>query len=53
MGESNAMGLYDVPRVVSLSFLGIGIILVIFHVCGIVFVLRERLNITVRYVRYP
>ena len=50
MGESNAMGLYDVPRVVSLPGLEIGIILAIFHVCGIVFVLRERLNIAVRYV---
>ena len=50
MGESSAMGLYDVPWVVSLPCLGIGIILATFHVCGIVFVLRERLNIAVRYV---
>ena len=34
----------------SLPGLGIGIILTIFHVCGIVFVLRERLKIAVRYV---
>ena len=40
MGESSAMGLYNVPRVVSLPGLGIGIILAIFHACGIVFVLR-------------
>ena len=50
VGESNAMGLYDVPNVVSLPALGIGIILTIFHVCGIVFVLSERLNIVARYV---
>ena len=50
MGESSAMGLNDVPWVVSLPGLGIGIILAIFHVCGIVFVLRGRLKIAVRYV---
>ena len=50
MGESSDMGLYDVSRVVSLPGLGIGIILAIFHVCEILFVLRERLNIAVRYV---
>ena len=50
MGENSAMGLYDVPRVVSLPGLGIGLILANFHVCGIVFVLRERLNIAVRYI---
>ena len=44
MGESSAMGLYDVSRVVSLPGLGIGIILATFHVCGIVFVLREVEN---------
>ena len=49
IGESNAMGLYDVPRIVSLTDLFIGIILAIFHVCGIVFVLSEILNIVVRY----
>ena len=49
IGESNAMGLYDVHSVVSLLGLGIGIILAIFHVCGIVFVFSERLNIVVRY----
>ena len=50
MGESSAMGLYDVPRVMYLPCLGIGIIFAFFHVCGMVFVLRERLNIAVRYV---
>ena len=50
MGESSAMGLYDVLIVVSLPGLGIGIILAIYHVCGIVLVLRERLNIAVKYV---
>ena len=40
MDESNAMGLYDVLRVMSLPGLGIGIVLTIFHLCGIVFVLR-------------
>ena len=34
----------------SLPGLGIGIILAFFHVCGIVFVLREMLKIAVRYV---
>ena len=50
MGESNAMGLCDVPNVVSLPDLGIGILLAIFHVCGIVFVLSEMLNIVFWYV---
>ena len=51
VGENSAMGLYDVPRVVSLPGLRIGgIIWAIFHACGIVFVLKERLNIVVRYV---
>ena len=50
MGKNNAMGLYDVPSVMSLPGLGIGIILAIFHVCGIVFKLSEMLNIVVWYV---
>ena len=51
MGESSDMGLYDAPRVVSLPGLEIGIILAIFHVCGILFVRRDQgLNIAVRYV---
>ena len=50
MGESNALGLFDVPSVASLPGLGIGIILAIFHVCGIVLVLSERLKIALRYV---
>ena len=50
MGKNNDMGLYDVPSVMSLPCLGIGIILAIFHVCGIVFELSEMLNIVVRYV---
>ena len=51
MGESNAMGLYDVPRVVSLPGLRIGIIFCYFPcVWDCVCVERERLNIAVRYV---
>ena len=50
MGESSAMGMQDVPSVASLSGLGIGIILAIFHVWGNVLVLSERLKIAVKFV---
>ena len=38
MGESSAMGLYDVPWFLSLLGLSMGIILAIFQFCGMVFV---------------
>ena len=41
------MGLYEVPLSVSLLCFGIGTMLVNFHVCGIMFLLRAVLNIIV------
>ena len=43
MGESNAMGLYDVPIELSLFGFGIGITFACFQMLGIVFVLSARL----------
>ena len=47
--ESSEIGRKDVP--VSLSGFSIGMMLASFHMCGMVLVLRARLNVLVRYVR--
>ena len=46
--ERRDMGLYEVPLSVSLLGFGIVTMLANFHVCGIMFLLREVLNILVR-----
>ena len=44
------MGLYEVPLSMSLLGFGMGTMLVNFHMCGIMLVLRAVLNILVRNV---
>ena len=48
MTERREMGLCEVPRLVSLLGLGMGIILANFHVCGIMFVLSDVFRMCVR-----
>ena len=43
MGESNAIGLYDLPRFVSLFGFGMGMTLASFHMCGIMFLFMAML----------
>ena len=45
--ERRHMGLYEVPLSVSLLCFEMGAMLVNFHVCGIMFLLRAVLNILV------
>ena len=47
--ERRDMGLYEVPIFVSLLALGMGIMFASFHMCGIMFLLRDMLNMLVRY----
>ena len=42
------MGLYEVPLSISLLGLGMGTMLAIFHMCGIMLVLRSVFNMLVR-----
>jgi len=48
MGDRREIGLYDGPSVLSLCGLGIGIVLALFHMCGMLFVFSTMLNRCVR-----
>ena len=48
IGEMSEMGRYEVPRFKSLFGFGIGIVFALFHMCGMVFLLRAVLYIFVR-----
>ena len=43
IGESREMGLYEVPWFGSLFGFGIGMILAVFHICGMMLRLSDRL----------
>ena len=43
------MGLYEVPLSMSLLGFGMGTMLANFHMCGIIVLLRDVLNILMRY----
>ena len=49
IGDNSDIGLYDAPRFGSLFGFGIGIIFANFHICGIVFVVKARFSVSVRY----
>ena len=50
MGDKSAMGLYDVPCVLSLLGFGIGIVFAVFHIVGMLFVLSDMLYMCVSSV---
>ena len=50
IGERSAMGLYDVPCVLSLLGFGMGIVFAVFHIVGMLFVFSEMLYMCVSSV---
>lgn len=47
MGDRSAMGLYDVPCVLSLLGFGMGTVFAVFHIVGMLFVISDMLYMCV------